>query len=64
MDMTYEQIEREFIRQVHLCSGIGVERQLEIVARQWKGESKRVGDDPGFVYTVRVEGRFRTEPVA
>ena len=31
MDMTQEQIEKEFRRQVRLCSGIGFEKQLQIV---------------------------------
>lgn len=31
MDLTQEQIDAEFTRQVHLCSGLGRERMLAIV---------------------------------
>lgn len=36
--MTWEQIEKEFQRQVRLCSGIGVERMLEIVHEHWQSD--------------------------
>jgi hypothetical protein len=34
-DMTQDQIDREFVRQVKLCSGLGRDRMIEIVTRQF-----------------------------
>ena len=59
-DLSYEQIEAEFQRQARLCSGIGAERQLEIVSQFWEGTLKRVGNGDGFDYEIHVD-RVRGE---
>lgn len=40
MNLTNEQIEREFERQVQLCSGIGRDAMLAIVERQFNEKRK------------------------
>lgn len=39
MDLTEEQIENEFRRQVKLCSGIGHAKQLKILREFWKKQN-------------------------
>jgi len=55
--MTFEQIESEFQRQIRLCSGIGAEDQLRLVARFWNGTIKRTGDGQGYDYEINVKER-------
>ena len=37
MNLTYEQIDKEFQRQVRLCRGLGKNRMQQIVAEQFSG---------------------------
>lgn len=39
MDASQEQIDREFLRQVYLCSGLGRERMIEAVNLYFDDES-------------------------
>ena len=52
MDMTNEQIDTEFQRQAKLCSGIGIERQTEIVAAQF---DRKPGSAPGWWHEIPPE---------
>ena len=40
MDLTNEQIEKEFERQVRLCSGIGKDKMYEIIEKQFPRSHK------------------------
>lgn len=58
MDMTPDQIDAEFIRQVRLCSSLGQERMLEIVLKRFEPKTKLVEQGSNIQPKQRKRSRW------
>ena len=61
-DMSLAQIEREFRRQVRLCSGLGAGKMREIVAAVFEREGNRFCNQCGGTGRVRTEHKNKRAP--